>query len=41
MEERGKHMKVREKAQNVVKGANNVKKRTNYHIFRKAQVGGR
>ena len=39
-------MKVIEKTQNVVKGANNVKKRTNKQtikltFFRKAQVGGR
>ena len=46
MGERGRHMKVIEKTQNVVKGANNVKKRTNKQtikltFFRKAQVGGR
>ena len=39
-------MKVIEKTQNVVKGANNVKKRTNKQtikliFFREAQVGGR
>ena len=46
MGKRGKHMKVIAETQNVVKGANNVKKRTNKQtikliFFREAQVGGR
>ena len=46
MRESGRHMKVMEKTQNVVRGVNNVKKQTNKQsikltFFRQAQVGGR
>ena len=46
MRESGRHMKVMEKTQNVVRGVNNVKKKTDKQsikltFFRQAQVGGR
>ena len=46
MRESGRHMKVTEKTQNVVRGVKNVKKKTNRQsikltFFRQAQVGGR
>ena len=45
MRESGRHMKVMEKTQNVLRGVNNVKKKTNKQsikltFFRQAQVGG-
>ena len=45
MRESGRHMKVMEKTQNVVRGVNNVKKKTDKQsikltFFRQAQVGG-
>ena len=45
MRESGRHMKVREKTQNVVRGVNDVKKQTDKQsikltFFRQAQVGG-
>ena len=46
MRESGRHIKVMEKTQNVVRGVNNVKKQTNKQsikltFFPQEQVGGR